>query len=153
MAERRIHPETGKLLTRGVRPMVVRYGSMWREVELPGWYADPDDENSIHSGADLKAADEAFAELRDAYAAHVRKVRESLNLSQEEAGEVLGGGRRAFNKYESGKAPPSDAAVALIEVVARHPEEVERLRAMRRNAGSGRIAKRAGRQRRERQVA
>lgn len=153
MAESRIHPETGKLLKRDVRPMVVQYGSMVREVALPGWYADPNDDNSIHSGADLKAADEAFAELRERYAAHVREVRKSLGLSQEEAGEIIGGGRRAFQKYESGQAPPSDAAVGLIEVLAHHPESLEIVRRIRRNSGSGRIAKRAGRQRRERAVA
>lgn len=153
MAETRIHPETGKTLKRDVRPMLVQYGSMSREVQLPGWYAVPDDDNSIHSGADLKAADEAFAELRKAYAAHVKKVRLSLNLTQEEAGEIIGGGKRAFQKYESGKAPPSDAAVALIEILARHPDEVEKIREMRRNIGVGPVVKTAGHRRREREVA
>lgn len=41
------------------------------------------------------------------------------------------GGKRAFQKYESGAVPPSDAAVGLIELLIRHPEEVETLRAMR----------------------
>lgn len=131
MAETRIHPETGKQLKRDVRPMVVQYGSMAREVALPGWYNESDDDNSIHSGADLKAADEAFAELRTAYAAHVRDVRKSLKLNQEEAGEIIGGGRRAFQKYESGKAPPSDAAVGLIEVLAHKPEMLAILKAVR----------------------
>ena len=33
---------------------------------------------------------------------------------------------------ETGATPPSDAAVGLIELLMRHPEEVETLRAMRR---------------------
>ena len=153
MAETRIHPETGKTLKRDVRPMLVQYGSMSREVQLPGWYAEPDDDNSIHNGVDMKAVDEAFAGLRKAYAAHVRKVRLSLNLTQEEAGEIIGGGKRAFQKYESGKAPPSDAAVGLIEILANSPKQLEVLREIRRSAKKGKIARKAGHQRREKAVA
>lgn len=153
MAETRIHPETGKTLKRDVRPMLVQYGSLSREVQLPGWYADPDDDNSIHNGVDMKAVDEAFAELRKAYAAHVRKVRLSLNLTQEEAGEIIGGGKRAFQKYESGKAPPSDAAVGLIEILARSPKQLEVLRAIRQQPAAGEAIRKAGHKRPERAVA
>ena len=130
MTETRIHPETGKALRRGVRPQTVRFGSMTRTVDVPGWYPD-DDSDSIHSGTDLAESDRAFQELRAAYAAHVRKVRKRLKLTQEEAGRLIGGGRRAFQKYESGAMPPSDAAVGLIEILHRHPEEVEFLRSIR----------------------
>lgn len=149
MTETRNHPETGKILKREVRTMVVQYGSMAREVDAPGWYAEPDDGNSIHSGADLEAADEAYAELRQAYAAHVRDVRKSLKLTQEEAGEIIGGGRRAFQKYESGKAPPSDAAVGLIEVLAREPKALNILKTVRL-AGTGTVKKGRGRRTSER---
>ena len=130
MTETRIHPETGKTLRRGVRPQTVRFGSMARIVDVPGWYPD-DDSNSIHSGADLAESERAFQELRAAYAAHVRQVRKRLKLTQEEAGRLIGGGRRAFQKYESGVMPPSDAAVGLIEILHRHPEEVEFLKSIR----------------------
>lgn len=152
MAETRIHPETGEELTRGVRPMLIQYGSLFREVEVPGWYPEGEGD-AIHSGADLRDADEAYAQLREEYSAHVREVRERLDLTQEEAGEVIGGGRRAFNKYESGKAPPSDAAVGLIEVLWEQPEALEILRSIRRQAASGQRTKKAGRQRRERATA
>lgn len=130
MTETRIHPETGKTLRRDVRPQTVRFGSMSRCVDVPGWYPD-DASDSIHSGTDLAEFDRAFQELKAAYAAHVRKVRKRLNLTQEEAGHLIGGGRRAFQKYESGAIPPSDATVGLIEILARHPEEVEFLKVMR----------------------
>ena len=130
MTDTRIHPETGKALRRGVRAQTIRFGSMTRGVEVPGWYPD-DDSDSIHSGADLAASDAAFSELKAAYAAHVRKVRKRLGLTQEEAGRLIGGGRRAFQKYESGVMAPSDAAVGLIEVLDRDPEAVEVLRAIR----------------------
>jgi DNA-binding transcriptional regulator YiaG len=88
---------------------------------VPGWYPEGDGD-AIHSGEDLRAYNEAFKE-REAYAARIKTVRKKLGLTQEEAG-VIGGGKRAFQKYESGRTPPSDAAVGLIEILARHPEEV-----------------------------
>lgn len=130
MTETRIHPETGRTLHRDVRPQVVAFGSMSRTVDVPGWYPD-DDGDSIHTGAELAESDRVFRDLKTAYAAHVRRVRKRLKLTQEEAGRIIGGGRRAFQKYESGATPPSDAAVGLIELLERHPEEIEFLRSIR----------------------
>lgn len=144
MAETRVHPETGKLLKREVRQQTVCVGSLSQIVDVPGWYPD-DDSDAVHSGADLRASNDAYKSLRAAYGARVRSVRKSLGLTQEEAGVIIGGGKRAFQKYESGANPPSDAAVGLIELLARHPEEVETLRSLRlasregavRNSASG----------------
>ena len=52
MSETRIHPETGKVLSRSVRQQTVNVGSLSRTVEVPGWYPE-DDSDSIHSGTDL----------------------------------------------------------------------------------------------------
>jgi len=101
-----------------------------RVVEVPGWYAEGDGD-AIHSGEDLRAYNEAFKALREEYVARIKSVRKKLGLTQEEAGVIIGGGKRAFQKYESGRMPPSDAAVGLIEILARHPEEVATLRSFR----------------------
>jgi HTH-type transcriptional regulator/antitoxin MqsA len=130
MAETRIHPETGETLMRGVRRQAIRYGSLVREIEVPGWYPAEGNEG-IHAGADLAESERVYGELRGEYAKRIRAVRKRLKLSQEEAGRIIGGGKRAFQKYESGATPPSDAAVGLIELLMRHPEEVETLRAIR----------------------
>ena len=128
----RTDPETGAILTRGVRKTVVRYGMLHRTVDVPGWYPhDPADDNGLHSGADLIESNEVYKQLRAEYAARIRTIRKKLGLTQAEAGRIIGGGKRAFQKYESGKVPPSDAAIGLIEILARHPEEVETLRAIR----------------------
>ena len=66
-----------------------------------------------------------------ACAARVKAVRKKLRLTQEEAGRIIGGGRRAFQKYESGTTPPCDAAAGLLEILDRHPEELETLRSIR----------------------
>ena len=126
----RIHPETGKLLRRAVRQQIVRVGSFSTTVDVPGWYPD-DGSDSIHNGADLAASNETFKVMRLAYAAHVKAVRKKLSLSQEEAGLIVGGGKRAFQKYESGRFTPGEAAVGLIEVLAHHPEAVATLRRLR----------------------
>lgn len=134
MTDTRIHPVTGKVLTRGVRPQVVTFGSLSRTIDVPGWY--PDDEgDSVHSGVDLREKDEAFKELRAAYANRVRKVRKGLKLSQVEAGLLIGGGPRAFQKYEAGVMAPSDAAVGLLEILAVDPAKVEVLKSLRHAAG------------------
>lgn len=120
MPEERIHPETGERLRRETRPLTVSYAAYSRTLMVPGWYPDGDGDG-IHNGADLAGVDAAMKEMRAAYAADLRKLRRSLKLSQEAAGRIFGGGKRAFQKYEAGKMPPSDAAVGLIEVVRRNP--------------------------------
>ena len=131
MGQTRFHPKTGDVLRRDARMQTLSVGSLSREVEVPGWYPE-DDGDSIHSGAELQALDQAYLELRAAYAARVKAVRKKLGLTQEEAGRIIGGGRRAFQKYERGTMQPSEAAVGLIEILDRHPEEVTTLRNIRR---------------------
>ena len=131
MGQTRFHPKTGDVLRRDARMQTLSVGSLSREVEVPGWYPEGDGD-SIHSGAELQAIDQAYLELRAAYAARVKAVRKKLGLTQEEAGRIIGGGRRAFQKYERGTMQPSEAAVGLIEILDRHPEEVITLRNIRR---------------------
>ena len=52
----------------------------------------------------------------------IRAIRERLGLTQEEAGAILGGGPRAFTKYESGSMRPRAAASNLLRVLEAHPE-------------------------------
>lgn len=66
MTKARIHPETGKTLRRGVRPHVVYVGSLSRVLEVPGGYPS-DGSDALHSGADLKASNEAFKAMRKEY--------------------------------------------------------------------------------------
>lgn len=131
MGQTRFHPKTGDVLRRDARMQTLSVGSLSREVEVPGWYPEGDGD-SIHSGAELQALGQAYLELRAAYAARVKAVRKKLGLTQEEAGRIIGGGRRAFQKYERGTMQPSEAAVGLIEILDRHPEEVTTLRNIRR---------------------
>jgi HTH-type transcriptional regulator/antitoxin MqsA len=130
MSDTRIHPETGQELRRDVRQQTVRFGSLSRVVDVPGWYPEGDGD-ALFVGTDLHASNTAFKELRSEYGGHVKAVRKARGLTQEEAGHIIGGGPRAFQKYESGKTPPSDAAVGLIEVLDKHPEALATLREVR----------------------
>lgn len=132
MTETRIHPETGQVLSRQVRTQTVAFGSLSSEVEVPGWYPEGEGD-SIHSGRDLAAKEAAFQELRKAYGNRVRKIRKSLKLTQVEAGRIIGGGPRAFQKYEAGRMAPNEAAVGLLEILRADPGKLEVLTDLRKH--------------------
>lgn len=131
MTDTRIHPVTGQTLLRQVRRQDVVFGSLSCSVEVPGWYPEGEGD-SLHTGRDLVAKEAAFQDLRNAYGKRVRDIRKRFKLTQEEAGHLLGGGPRAFQKYEAGTMAPSDAAVGLLEVLTQHPEGIDVLKKLRR---------------------
>jgi transcriptional regulator with XRE-family HTH domain len=57
----------------------------------------------------------------------IRRIRTALGLSQVEAGELLGGGPRAFSKYESGSIRPTAGISALLAVLDTNPRAIEAL--------------------------
>ena len=54
--------------------------------------------------------------------AEIRQIRESLGITQTQAGEVFGGGPKAFAKYETGKAVPSASMAKLLILAQQKPE-------------------------------
>lgn len=125
----RTHPETGKLLERGVRRLTVRYRDLSEEVEVPGWYppGDPGGDEGLLDGDDGAPIDAALVRLKAR--AHglpgpdeVRRIRRRLRLSQERAGLLLGGGPNAFHKYEKGEIVVSRPMAQLLRLLDRHPE-------------------------------
>jgi len=56
------------------------------------------------------------------------KVRKSLNLDQQEAAEIFGGGVNAFSRYENGKTKPPLALVKLLKLLQRHPDLLDEIR-------------------------
>lgn len=50
------------------------------------------------------------------------QVRKQLDLTQQQAAKVFGGGPNAFSRYESGKTKPPVALVKLFRVLHRHPD-------------------------------
>ena len=129
--ETRVHPETGKLLKRGIRSTVIRYKGLERTVDLPGWYPE-DGDDGIISGPDARLADHALHEMKAEIASlpspeEIRRIRQRLKLSQRRAGEVLGGGPRAFQKYESGEVAVSRPMANLLRLLEHDPARLKEL--------------------------
>ena len=58
----------------------------------------------------------------------IRSIREMLGLTQAEAGEVVGGGPRAFTKYEAGTVKPAASVVNLLRLLEANPRFVDALK-------------------------
>lgn len=63
----------------------------------------------------------------------IRAIREKLGLTQTEAGEIIGGGPRAFTKYEAGSVKPATAVINLLRLLDVDPTAIRTLRPDRRN--------------------
>ena len=75
-------PETGEVLTRGVRPFTVSYKGHSVTVDLPGYYPDGEGDG-VHVGDDMAAADVGAPRAERA-----RRWRPVTNDHQARAGET-----------------------------------------------------------------
>ncbi len=119
-------------MRRGVRPMVLEYKGARTKFDMPGWYCDESDE-SIHTGEDMKVSDRALNRLKATTEAlplpeEIKRIRTKLGLTQEAAGELIGGGPRAFQKYEAGDLLPSRAIGSALALLDRDPTGLSILR-------------------------
>jgi len=64
----------------------------------------------------------------------IKRIRTKLGLTQEAAGELIGGGPRAFQKYEAGDLLPSRAISSALALLDHDPTSLSVLHA-RRHAG------------------
>ena len=99
---------------------------------MPGWYCDECDEG-IHTGKDMKISDRMLNRLKARSeglleAKEIRRIRKKLGLSQEIAGRLIGGGRRAFQKYESEDLLPSRAVISALILLDRDPAGLKELK-------------------------
>jgi len=137
--------ECGAAMRRAKRQETFTYKGESVKVAQPGWYCTGCDE-AIFDGTDMQATESEFFRLKarvDGLLApdEVRRIRKRLKMTQKRASELLGGGPRAFQKYESGKAMPSRAMSALLALLDNHPEllkDVETLRTQRPALAVGR---------------
>jgi HTH-type transcriptional regulator/antitoxin MqsA len=113
------------------RPEVLEYKGQRHTIKTVGWWCTQCSEG-ILTGTALKNHERAFlkfkAQLDGVLApAEVASVREQLGLSQRKAGELLGGGQRAFQKYESGKQAVSAPMTNLLRLLANDPSRLEEI--------------------------
>lgn len=59
--EERIHPESGKKMTRCVRPVTFTYRGYSETIEMPGWFTD--DEDGVFSSEDLKHCEKFYTNV------------------------------------------------------------------------------------------
>lgn len=128
--------ETGEELRRAVRPMTLTYRGESITFDMPGWYS-ADGETSEHSQEDMKYSDHALNILKARaeglpLPTEIRSIRKKFRLTQEQAGTILGGGARAFQKYESGEILPSRTMANLLLLLQEYPQGLEILRARRK---------------------
>jgi HTH-type transcriptional regulator/antitoxin MqsA len=130
--ETRIHPETGAVLRRCVQRRKLDYKGVEREFDVPGWWPADEGGDGILEANDIRVMDAAYRELRAEAAERlkaeeVRRIRTRLKLSQRRAGEILGGGPRAFQKYESGEVVVSRPMANLLLLLDRDPSRLKEL--------------------------
>ena len=126
MSANSICPKTGAPMHRNVRPMTLTYKGESITFDMPGWYCD-DCEESIHTGKDMKVSDRMLNRLKAKSDGllepeEIRRIRKKLRLSQETAGLLIGGGPRAFQKYESGDLLPSRAVSSALVLLDHDPD-------------------------------
>jgi HTH-type transcriptional regulator/antitoxin MqsA len=131
-------PETGAPMHRGVRPMTLTHKGESLTFDMPGWYCEQS-EVSIHTGEDMKISDRMLNLLKAKSEnllepEEIRRIRKKLRFSQVEAGRLIGGGPRAFQKYESGDLLPSRAVSSALMLLDHDPAALAVLKMHRKAA-------------------
>jgi HTH-type transcriptional regulator/antitoxin MqsA len=109
----------------------LEYKGHTKTIRTKGWWCDDCDEG-ILDGEALKASEAAFMALKAEVdgilrPGEVAQIRKRLRLSQRRAGEILGGGPRAFQKYESGVVAVSVAMSNLLRLLDKDPKRLREL--------------------------
>lgn len=68
------------------------------------------------------AGDAMVMNARHKQGAEVRRIREKLGLTQQQAAALTGGGHNAFSRYERGEAAPMPGIMNLLRLLEKHPE-------------------------------
>ncbi len=126
MTDNPVCPKTGAPMRRDVRPMTLTYKDESITFDQPGWYCDQSDEG-ILVGKDLRISDRMLNRIKARSEGllepdEIRRIRKKLRLTQEVAGLVIGGGPRAFQKYESGDLLPSRAISSALILLDHDPK-------------------------------
>lgn len=125
-------PETGLPMVRASKPITLTYKGESVTFDMPGWYCEESGEG-VHTGMDLKTSDRMLNLLKARVEgllqpAEIRRIRRRLKITQVAAGNLIGGGPRAFQKYESGDLLPSKAVCSALLMLDSAPELLELLR-------------------------
>jgi HTH-type transcriptional regulator / antitoxin MqsA len=122
-------------MVRETRSVPLTYKGQTIVADLPGFYCSKCDEG-VCEGADLTAYTRAFNRLKARVQGllapeEIRRIRKKLNLTQELAGRIIGGGTEAFGKYEAGDILPSTGLDSALRLLDNRPEQLSVLMAER----------------------
>ena len=70
----------------------------------------------------------------------IQAIRKQIGLSQTEAGKLIGGGPRAFTKYEAGTVKPAASVISLLRVLEADPTVLATLRGHEPRSIAGGVA-------------
>ncbi|MFN3202946.1 MAG: type II toxin-antitoxin system MqsA family antitoxin [Bradymonadia bacterium] len=131
-------------MIREARPDAVEYAHNdkihTRNIMQPAWWCDTCGE-AVLEGEDIAYSEDVWKSLKaDVHGVlsptQVKAIREGLGISQRRAGLLLGGGEKAFAKYERGSVLPSQAMSGLLLLLEGHPERLRELEGLRTNQHS-----------------
>jgi HTH-type transcriptional regulator/antitoxin MqsA len=135
-----VDPETGVPLRRDVRPFTLTYKGRSITVDMPGWYGEGPDEG-VFDPEDMKVSDRALNLLKARAEGllepeEIKRIRKKVGLTQEAAGDIIGDGPRAFQKYEAGDLLPSRAITSALLLLDHDPEALTVLMERRAKAAA-----------------
>lgn len=109
------------------RETEIEYQGYTLKYSQPGWWCDTCDDG-ILEGEDNEIHDVALHEVMALAKKSpispllIRAIRETVGVSQREAGRLFGGGPTAFYKYETAKAIPSVGMANLLRLALERPD-------------------------------
>ena len=150
-------PSCGGRAVFETRTDTVEYKGHKAQVRVRGHWCEKCEE-AVLEGDALQKREAAFLALRAQVEGvlgprEVAQIRSRLKLSQRRAGELLGGGARAFQKYESGTQQVSVPMTNLLKLLDKDPRRLTELtpstagRIAARSRASARVAQAARRSR------
>jgi HTH-type transcriptional regulator/antitoxin MqsA len=124
-------PECGGKMTFKTKSEELEYKGYTTKVKTKGWWCASCGEGILDGDA-LRISERAFLDLKAEVdgllsPSEVTAIRKRLRLSQRRAGDLLGGGPRAFQKYESGQVMVSAAMSNLLRLLDKDPRRIKEL--------------------------
>ena len=127
------------------KPLKLQYKSYSITVKQPGYWCNKCNEGVI-GGEDRIATQKELQTFRakvDGLLSpdEIKSIREKLNLTQQKASEIFGGGINAFSRYERGETPIPKPLSQLLQLLSVHPNLFAELNQMASIAHSKNIKK------------
>ena len=122
----------GGPLRRETREMTFAYKGQQLTYDQPGLWCKVCEEGLLEP-SDKEATDPLLADFMAKVEGRlttgdIRRIRKKLDLTQRQAGEIIGGGVNAFHRYETGKAYPAKGTENFLRLLDKHPNLLRELR-------------------------